>query len=66
MATKKQTYRESVEEVEEILASIENDELDVDELAEKVKRVTFLLKACKEKLFKTQEEVEKALKEMEG
>jgi len=66
MATKKQTYREAIDEVEEILASIENDELDVDELAEKVKRVTFLLKSCKEKLFKTQEEVEKVLKEMEG
>lgn len=66
MATKKQTYREMVSEVEEILSSIENDELDVDELAEKVKRVTFLLKTCKEKLFKTQEEVEKAFKEMEG
>lgn len=66
MATKKQTYRESIEEVENILASIENDELDVDDLAEKVKRVTTLLKSCKDKLYKTQEEVEKVLKEMEA
>ena len=66
MAPKKQSYRESIEEVETILASIENDELDVDELSEKVKRVTVLLKSCKEKLYKTNEEVEKVLKEMES
>lgn len=66
MAQKKQSYRESIEEVETILASIENDELDVDELSEKVKRVTVLLKSCKEKLYKTNEEVEKVLKEMES
>ena len=66
MAPKKQTYREAITEIEEILASIENDELDVDELAEKVKKVTLLLKFCKDKLYKTQEEVEKVLKDMEG
>lgn len=66
MTQKKQTYREAITEVEEILASIENDVLDVDELAEKVKKVTLLLKFCKDKLFKTQEDVEKVLKEMEG
>lgn len=66
MVQKKQSYREAITEVEEILASIENDELDVDELAEKVKRVSFLLKFCKDKLYKTQEEVEKVLKDMES
>jgi len=66
MAQKKQTYRESISEIEDILASIENDELDVDELAEKVQKVTQLLKFCKDKLYKTQEEVEKVLKEMEN
>ncbi|MFA9391921.1 MAG: exodeoxyribonuclease VII small subunit [Prolixibacteraceae bacterium] len=66
MAQKKQTYREAITEVEEILASIENEELDVDDLAEKVKRVTQLLKFCKDKLYKTQEDVENVLKEMEG
>lgn len=65
MAQKKQTYRESITEIEEILASIENDELDVDELAQRVKKVTQLLNYCKDKLYKTQSEVEKVLKEME-
>jgi exodeoxyribonuclease VII small subunit len=66
MAQKNKTYREAIEEIEEILGNIENDELEVDDLVDKVKKVTELLKFCKDKLYKTQEEVEKALKEMEG
>ncbi len=66
MVQKKQTYRESITEIEEILACIENDELDVDELAEKVQKITQLLKFCKDKLYKTHEEDEKVLKEMEN
>ncbi|MCF8359619.1 MAG: exodeoxyribonuclease VII small subunit [Prolixibacteraceae bacterium] len=65
MAQKKQTYREAMQEVEDILSSIENDEPDVDELAEKVKKVSQLLKFCKDKLYKTREEVEQVLKDMD-
>jgi exodeoxyribonuclease VII small subunit len=66
MTTKKAvTYNEAMAEVEEILDKIENEELDVDELAEKVKRVSVLLKICKDKLLKTNEQVEQILKEME-
>ncbi|KJF44994.1 exodeoxyribonuclease VII small subunit [Draconibacterium sediminis] len=65
MATKKISYSEAMAEIEEILEKIENEELDVDELAEKVKRVSVLLKTCKDKLTKTNEQVEQILKEME-
>ncbi len=65
MAPKKLTYNEAITEIEEILDKIENEELDVDELAEKVKRVSVLLKMCKDKLHKTNEQVELILKEME-
>ncbi len=65
MATKKVTYSEAIAEIEEILLKIENEELDVDELAEKVKRVSTLLKICKDMLLKTNEQVEQILKEME-
>lgn len=65
MAAKKVSYNEAMNEIEEILEKIENDELDVDELAEKVKRVSILLKTCKDKLTKTNEQVEQILKEME-
>ncbi len=59
------TYNEAIAEVEEILEKIENEELDVDDLAGKVKRVSVLLKICKDKLMKTNEQVEQILKEME-
>jgi exodeoxyribonuclease VII small subunit len=65
MATKKISYSEAMSEIEEILEKIESEELDVDELAEKVKRVSVLLKTCKDKLTKTNEQVEEILKEME-
>lgn len=66
MTVKKTTsYREAMAEIEDILEKIENEELDVDELAEKVKRVSTLLMFCKDKLTKTNEQVEQILKEME-
>ena len=64
MAAKKITYNQAIGEIEEILEKIENEELDVDELAEKVKRVSILLKICKDKLQKTNEQVEQILNEM--
>jgi exodeoxyribonuclease VII small subunit len=60
------TYKEAITEIEQILAQIENNELDVDELSEKVKRVSFLINTCKEKLKNTEEEIGNILKEMDG
>ena len=65
MTNKKISYNEAMTEIEEILEKIENEELDVDELAEKVKRVSVLLKTCKDKLHKTNQQIEQVLKEME-
>ncbi|MEL7588661.1 MAG: exodeoxyribonuclease VII small subunit [Prolixibacteraceae bacterium] len=65
MNPKKMTYKEAVAEIDEILEKIEQEELDVDELSEKVKRVSVLIRFCKEKLHKTGAEVENILKEME-
>jgi exodeoxyribonuclease VII small subunit len=64
MATKKVTYKDAIAEIEEILEKIENEELDVDELSEQVTRVSALITICKDKLHKTEAEVEKILKEM--
>ncbi|WP_010665370.1 exodeoxyribonuclease VII small subunit [Marinilabilia salmonicolor] len=65
MAQKKLTYNQALSEIEEILEKMENEELDVDELSEKVKRVSELVRFCRNKLKNTEEEVEKVLKEME-
>ena len=62
---KKETYNEAVEKLRAIVEEIERGELDVDVLSEKVKEATRLIKLCKEKLFKTDEEVKKILEELE-
>ena len=65
MTKKNQSYTEAVTAIEEILQQIETGDLDVDELAEKVKQASELLKLCKGKLFQTEKEIGKILKEME-
>jgi len=65
MSKKNLSYSEAVTRIDEILQQIEAGELDVDELAEKVKQAAELLKLCKAKLFSTEKEVEKILKEMD-
>ncbi|MCB2194967.1 MAG: exodeoxyribonuclease VII small subunit [Bacteroidetes bacterium] len=64
--TKKQlSYNEAVLEIEDILQQIENEELDIDLLSDKVKRVSYLLKHCKKKLTQTESEVQKILDDIE-
>ncbi|MCK4662118.1 MAG: exodeoxyribonuclease VII small subunit [Bacteroidales bacterium] len=65
MTKKSITYKEAITEIEEILAQIETDELDVDELTNKVKKVSSLIKICKNKLHKTEEELKKILDDIE-
>jgi len=62
---KKETYNEAIERLRVIVEDIENGELDVDVLSEKVKEATRLIKLCKEKLFKADEEVKKILEELD-
>lgn len=65
MASKEKSYTESVKELEEILSRIESGDLDVDVLAKEVKRASELIKSCKEKLYKTDEEIKKILDKIE-
>ena len=64
MAKKEETYNEAIEKLRKIVAEIENGDLDVDILSEKVKEATRLIKLCKEKLYKVDEEVKKVLEEL--
>lgn len=62
MKTKEKiSYSEAVAEIESILQKIEEGKLDVDELAEKVSRVTDLLKTCQDKLHLTEQKIDKIL-----
>lgn len=44
-------------ELEQMLSQLEANEIEIDELAAKARRATELIKFCKEKLYKTNEEV---------
>lgn len=65
MEEKNESYNEAIERLRRIVSEIENGELDVDLLSVKVKEATRLIKLCKEKLYKVDEEVKKVLEELE-
>jgi exodeoxyribonuclease VII small subunit len=58
-------YSQAFAELQAIVDEIENGQISVDELSEKVKRATFLIKLCKSKLTSTEEDVKQILKELE-
>jgi exodeoxyribonuclease VII small subunit len=59
-------YAEAFEELQRIVAEIESGEISVDELSEKVKRATELIRTCKLKLTTTEEDVNKILRDLEN
>jgi len=61
---KKISYTEAFAELQQIVSEIENEETDIDLLNIKIKRASELLKICKEKLHKTEEDVVTILKEI--
>ena len=61
-----ESYKEAVEKLRRIVAEIEQGDPDVDLLSDKVKEATRLIKLCKEKLYKADEEVKKVLEELEA
>ena len=54
-------YEEALKELETIVRKMENDELDIDTLSEQLKRAQQLIKLCKDKLTKTDDEIQKIL-----
>ncbi|MDR0765723.1 MAG: exodeoxyribonuclease VII small subunit [Odoribacteraceae bacterium] len=61
----KLTYKEAIKEIEQMIEKLEANELDVDDLGEKVKRVAWLVAFCKTRLHDTEVEVEKILRSIE-
>ncbi|HET8963934.1 MAG TPA: exodeoxyribonuclease VII small subunit [Chitinophagales bacterium] len=59
-------YTEAFEELREIVTEIEQGEISVDELSEKVKRASQLIRICKNKLTTTESDVNKILKELDS
>lgn len=55
------SYSEALQELEEILRSIESADTDIDTLSAKVTRATELIKICRERLLKVEGEVKEIL-----
>ncbi len=59
-------YKEAMEEISKIMNTIENQELDIDNLSVQLKRITELIRICKIRLRNTEKEVEEILKQMDS
>ena len=65
MSKKAIKYSEAVEELNGILSELESENIDVDDVAQKVKKAVELIKLCREKITNTELEVGKIVKEFE-
>ena len=64
--TKQVKYSEAVKKLEEIIAKIESEEIDVDQLSKKVKDAVELINICKEKIQKAELEVKKVVEDFKS
>jgi exodeoxyribonuclease VII small subunit len=58
-------YGEAMEELEAILAELEGDDLDVDVLAARVQRASELLKTCRARIVRAQQDVDRIVADLE-
>ena len=58
---KKETYSQAMERLEKIVSQIDNNELEIDELAVKIKEANEIIAFCSDKLTKADREVQKLL-----
>ncbi|WP_018709660.1 exodeoxyribonuclease VII small subunit [Phocaeicola barnesiae] len=63
MAATKETYSEAMKRLEAIVSRIESNELDIDQLGSQLQEAQKLIKFCREKLYKADEEIKKILEE---
>ncbi|MGZ5248111.1 MAG: exodeoxyribonuclease VII small subunit [Flavitalea sp.] len=59
-------YEEAYRELQQITEEIENETVSVDDLAEKVKRASELIRLCQNKLKSAETEVSNIIKNMEN
>lgn len=58
-------YSEAIRELEEIVRKLQSNDCEIDKLREYTARSVELLRVCKDKLFKTDEELKKLLEEID-
>ncbi|MBF0537093.1 MAG: exodeoxyribonuclease VII small subunit [Nitrospirae bacterium] len=59
------TYSQAIKEIEVIITEIEKETIDVDVLTQRVKSAIELIKDCKGRLRKTEEDLNSVLKDFE-
>ena len=59
-------YGEAMEELELILDQIENDEVEIDELAQKVERARALIQSCRSTIERTEMQVREIAEELKA
>lgn len=60
------SYARAIDELEAILAELEDDALDVDHLAERVGRAAVLIRSCRERISGARLEVERIVADLDG
>jgi exodeoxyribonuclease VII small subunit len=55
------SYNEAFTKLESICKEIESGKIDIDTLSEKVKEASTLIKVCKEKIYKVDEDIKKII-----
>ena len=63
VSKKKETYSEAMARLEKIVGQIDNNELEIDVLAEKIKEANGIIAFCSDELTKADKEIEKLLSE---
>ncbi|MBQ2224835.1 MAG: exodeoxyribonuclease VII small subunit [Prevotella sp.] len=54
-------YEDALRQIEQIVEKLENNELDIDTMGEQLKTAQKLIRLCKDKLTKTDDEIKKIL-----
>ncbi len=54
-------YEDAIRQLEDIVERLESNELDIDEMSKQLKKAQQLIKLCKDRLTKTDAEIQKIL-----
>lgn len=65
MEEERLSYDKAFSELKEIMEALQDDEIAIESLAEKVKRATELIKLCSSKLRDTEAEISKVMKDLD-
>lgn len=65
MSKKSETYAQAYAEVQKILEGLDQGDIDVDELSDKVKRAAELIDFCQKRLRETELQVKRVMEKLE-